>query len=89
MALGARRQDVQRMVLGEGMKMAAVGGAIGLALALPLPKLFGAIFFGMQANEPWVYAIVLFAILLVSMFAAYVPARRAARLEPMSALRQE
>src|SRR5260370_27249845 len=45
MALGARRQDVQRMVLGEGLKMAAVGGVIGLALALPLPKLFGAIFF--------------------------------------------
>ena len=77
------------MVLREGLKMAAIGGAIGLALSLPLPKLFGAIFFGMNASEPWVYAVVLFAILLVSMFATYVPARRAAQTEPMSALRQE
>jgi len=89
MALGARRQDVQRMVLGEGLKMAAVGGAVGLALALPLPKLFGAIFFDLHVSEPWVYAVVVVAILVVSMFAAYVPARRAARVEPMSALRQE
>jgi len=89
MALGARRQDVQRMVLGEGLKMAAVGGGVGLALALPLPKLFGAIFFDLHVSEPWVYAVVVVAILVVAMFAAYVPARRAARIEPMSALRQE
>jgi len=89
MALGARRQDVQRMVLGEGLKMAAVGGAVGLALSLPLPKLFGAIFFDLHVSEPWVYAVVVVAILLVAMFAAYVPARRAAQVEPMSALRQE
>jgi putative ABC transport system permease protein len=89
MALGAGRQDVQRMVLVEGLKMAAVGGAIGLALALPLPKLFGAIFFDMHVNAPWVYFVVLAAILLVAMFATYVPARRAARVDPMNALRQE
>jgi predicted permease len=89
MALGARRQDVQRMVLSEGLKMAAVGGAIGLALALPLPQLFGAIFFDLHVNEPQVYAVVLVAILLVSGCATYVPARRAARVEPMNALRQE
>jgi putative ABC transport system permease protein len=89
MALGAKRQDVQRMVLAEGLKMAAVGGAIGLALALPLPKLFGAIFFDLHVNEPWVYFVVAVAILLVAMFATYFPARRAARVEPMNALRQE
>jgi putative ABC transport system permease protein len=89
MALGARRQDVQRMVLGEGLKMAAVGGAIGLALAIPLPKLFGAIFFDLHTNEPAVYFVVPIAILMVAMLATYVPARRAARVEPMTALRQE
>ena len=71
------------------MKMASVGGAVGLALALPLPKVFGAIFFDLHVSEPWVYAVVVVAILLVAMFAAYVPARRAAQVEPMSALRQE
>jgi putative ABC transport system permease protein len=78
-----------RMVLGEGMKMAAVGGAVGLMMALPLPKLFGAIFFDLHVNEPWVYFVVPVAILMVAMMATYVPARRAARVEPMTALRQE
>ena len=89
MALGARRQDVLRMVLGEGMKMAAIGGAVGLVMALPLPKLFGAIFFDLHVSEPAVYFIVPVAILMVAMMATYVPARRAARVEPMTALRQE
>jgi putative ABC transport system permease protein len=89
MALGARSQDVQRMVLGEGMKMTLVGGAVGLAMALPLPKVFGAIFYDLQVSEPRVYFIVPMAILLVAIFATYVPARRAARVDPMSALRQE
>jgi putative ABC transport system permease protein len=89
MALGARRQDVQRMVLSEGLKMSAVGGLIGLALALPLPKLFGAIFFDLHVHEPAVYFVVPVAILVVALVATYVPARRAARVEPMNALRQE
>jgi len=88
-ALGARSQDMLGMVLGEGMKMTAVGGAIGLATALPLPKLFGALFFDLQVSEPRVYFIVPIAILMVAILAAYVPARRAARVDPMSALRQE
>jgi putative ABC transport system permease protein len=89
MALGARREDVLRMVLGEGLRMAAVGGAIGLVMALPLPKLFGAIFFDLHVSEPAVYFVVPVAILMVAMMATYVPARRAARVEPMTALRQE
>jgi putative ABC transport system permease protein len=89
MALGARSQDVLRMVLGEGMKMTAIGGIVGLALALPLPRLFDALFFDLHVSEPAVYLIVVVAILLVAMLATYVPARRAARVEPMSALRQE
>ncbi len=89
MALGARSQDVLRMVLREGMKMTAIGGIVGLALALPLPRLFDALFFDLHVSEPAVYFIVMVAILLVALFATYVPARRAARVEPMSALRQE
>ena len=77
------------MVLGEGMKMTAIGGIVGLALALPLPRLFDALFFDLHVSEPAVYFIVVVAIVLVALFATYVPARRAARVEPMSALRQE
>jgi putative ABC transport system permease protein len=89
MALGARSPDVLRMVLGEGMKMAAIGGAVGLALALPLPRIFGALFFDLHIHEPWIYFVVPVAILMVAVLATYVPARRAARVNPMSALRQD
>jgi predicted permease len=89
MALGAKSPDVLRMVLWEGMKMTAIGGAIGLAMALPLPKLFGAIFDGVQLREPRLYFIVPIAILLVAMLATYIPARRAMRVDPMVALRHE
>lgn len=89
MALGARGQDVLRMIIGEGLKMAAIGAAIGFALALPLPKLFAAIFFDLRVNEPRLYFIVPVVVLAVAMLAAYVPARRAARVEPMNALRQQ
>ncbi len=89
MALGAGSPDVLLMILGEGMKMTAIGTAIGLAMALPLPKVFGAFFFGLQLSEPRLYFIVPLAILAVAIPATYVPARRATRVDPMSALRQE
>jgi predicted permease len=89
MALGARRQDVLRMIFREGMKMTAVGGAAGVAMSLPLPKIFGAIFYDLHVGEPRLYFIVPIAILMVAILATYVPARRAARVDPMSALRQE
>ena len=88
-ALGASGRDVRRMVLGEGIKMTAVGGVVGVALALPLPTLFEALFLDLHVSEPAVYFIVVVAIVLVAVFATYIPARRAARVDPMSALRQE
>lgn len=87
-AMGAGTPNVMRMILWEGMKMTAIGAAIGLALALPLPKLFEAIFYGLQVGEPQLYVIVPLAILTVAMLATYVPARRATRIDPMIALRQ-
>jgi len=88
-AIGARGQDVLRMILGEGMRMTAVGAAVGLAMALPLPKVFAAMFFDMHVGEPRVYLLVPIAILAVAILATYIPARRAARVDPMSAMRQE
>jgi putative ABC transport system permease protein len=89
MALGAKSQDVLRMVLGEGIKMVAIGGAVGVAMALPLPRLFDAIFVDMHVSEPRLYIVVPIVILVVALIATYIPARRAARVNPMSALRQE
>jgi len=89
MALGAKNQDVLRMVLGEGAKTAVIGGLVGLALALPLPRVFGAMFFDLHVDEPRIYVFVAIAILVIAIAATYMPARRAARVDPMKALRQE
>ena len=89
MALGARSQDIMRMILGEGVKLTAIGGTVGLGLALPLPKIFASIFFDLRIHEPWVYFVVPVAIVLVAILATYLPARRAAGVDPMNALHQE
>jgi putative ABC transport system permease protein len=89
LALGAYSPDVLRMVLWEGMRMTAIGAAIGLALAAPLPRIFDAMFGGHHFSEPWLYLIVPSAILVVAMLATYIPARRATRVDPMVALRYE
>jgi len=89
MALGASNPDVLRMVLWQGMKMSAIGTAVGLVLALPLPKVFEAMFYGLHLSEPRLYFIVPVAIIAVAMLATYIPARRATRIDPMAALHQE
>jgi putative ABC transport system permease protein len=89
MALGAKSPDVLRMILWEGSKMTLIGAAIGLALALPLPKIFEAMFYDLRIGEPRIYFIVPISIFAVALLATYVPARRATRVDPMSALRQE
>jgi predicted permease len=89
LALGANRRDVLRMVLWEGLKMAVIGATVGLAMALPLPKLFDALFFGLHFSELRLFFVVPLAILLVAMLATYIPARRATRVDPMVALRYE
>ena len=89
MALGAGNRDVLRMVLWQGMKMTAIGAVIGIVLALPLPKMFEAIFYGLHLREPQLYFVVPMAVLMVAMLATYIPARRATRVDPIRALRQE
>jgi putative ABC transport system permease protein len=89
MAMGARSGDVMGMILREGTKMAAIGAAIGLAMALPLPRVFDSIFYGLHVREPRLYFVVPVVIFLTAAFATYIPARRAAKVDPMVALRYE
>ncbi|HEY2496263.1 MAG TPA: ABC transporter permease [Candidatus Angelobacter sp.] len=89
MALGADKWNVLRMILAEGVKLTAIGTAIGVALALPLPRLFSSLLYGLQVHEFRLYFIVPFTIFLVALLAMYVPARRAVRVDPLTALRQE
>ena len=89
LALGARSPQVQRMVLWEGLRMTSIGCAIGLALALPLPKLFESMFYDLHFQEARLYVVVPLVILTVATLATYIPARRASRLDPIVSLHQE
>ena len=88
-AMGAKAQDILKMIFREGMTMTAVGGAIGLAMSLPLPRIFEAMFVDTHVHEPRLYFLVPLVILAVALMATYLPARWAARLDPVDALRQE
>src|SRR5215469_9710264 len=89
MAMGARSQDILQMIFREGLKMTVIGGAIGLALSIPLPNVFEAMFSDTHVHEPSLYFLVPVVILAVATMATYIPARWAARVDPMNALRQE
>jgi ABC-type antimicrobial peptide transport system permease subunit len=86
-ALGARASDVLRMVLLEGMKPALLGIALGAAGALLAAGLLDKLVFGVKASDPLTLAVVAGSLLLVSLAASVLPAWRAARLDPLTVLR--
>jgi predicted permease len=89
MALGAQRGDMARMVLGQGMRVALLGVAIGLAAALGLTRLIASQLYGVGANDPLTLGTVTMLLILIALLACYLPARRAMRVDPMVALRYE
>jgi putative ABC transport system permease protein len=89
MALGATRSDVVRMIVGQGALMAGLGLALGLGGALALARLLRGLLFGVSASDPGVYAAVVTGLVLVSLTATALPARRAARIDPAASLRGE
>jgi putative ABC transport system permease protein len=89
MALGAGRGQMLGMVLGQGMKLAGIGVAIGIAAAFGLTRLLSSVLFGVKANDPVTFAMVAAVLIGVAMVAAVVPAHRATRVDPVIALRNE
>lgn len=89
MALGARRGEVLRMIVIQGLAMAAVGLTFGLAAALMVSRLFGHLLFEVRPSDPLSYASVIVLLAGVAALASYLPARRAVRVDPVTALRCE
>jgi hypothetical protein len=89
MALGASRREVQGMVLREGLRVTAIGVAIGLAAALALSRVMAGYVYGITSTDPVTLVGASLLLMLVSLLASYVPARRATRVDPMTALRYE
>ena len=89
MALGAQRADILRLMLGQGVKLAAIGAVAGLAAAFFLTRFLAGLLYGVQPRDPATFATVAVALVATAAAAAYVPARRAARANPMSLLKYE
>jgi predicted permease len=88
-AIGAAPRSVAAMVLRQGLLLTVIGIAIGLVLSLLASQLFGSLLVGVSAQDPAVYLAVPLILAAISMAACYLPARRAARIDPLLALRQD
>jgi putative ABC transport system permease protein len=83
MALGAQRGDVIRLILRRGMGLAGLGLVIGLAAALLFTRVMEGLLYGVAPTDPLVYGVIAAVLLLLALLASYLPARRAARFDPM------
>lgn len=89
MALGAKKSDVLRLVVGRGLVVTLIGAGFGLGAALGLTRLMASSLYGVKPNDPLTFIGVSLLVVGVASLASYIPARRAANIDPMVALRQE
>jgi putative ABC transport system permease protein len=89
MALGAERHAVLAMIVGQGLRLIAIGEALGIGAALALNKALASLVFGITTTDLATYVVVTVILAIVATAACYVPARRAAHLDPLAALRSE
>jgi len=89
LALGASRREILRLVVGEGMVLAAIGTVVGLTAALGLTRLMASLLYGVRPADPATLAAVSLLLAGIALLACYIPARRATKVDPMVALRYE
>jgi len=88
-ALGAQSDQVMRLVVGQGLCLALIGTAAGLAGALALTRYLRSLLFNVSPTDPWTFIAVPIVLCAVALAASYFPARRATNVDPMQALRHE
>ncbi|MBI4473856.1 MAG: ABC transporter permease [Acidobacteria bacterium] len=89
MALGAQQRDILRLLLGHGMGLVLAGLALGITVATIMTRLISDLLYGVSATDPATFLAVSFLMIAISVFASVVPARRASRVDPMTAVRYE
>jgi ABC-type antimicrobial peptide transport system permease subunit len=89
MALGANQSKIMRLILGHGLRLAIIGTLVGLAAAYGLTRVLANFLFGVKAGDPVAFSFVAAVLIIVTLIAALVPTRRAMRVDPIVALRQE
>ncbi len=89
MALGAQASNIRNMVIREGMALALIGVVLGIGGALWLTRFLGSFLFGVQAWDPTAFLTTPLLLCVVALVAIWIPARRATRVDPMTALRFE
>ncbi len=89
MALGARKNNVLQLVVMQGMALVAAGIALGLIVAFAVTRLIASLLFGVTATDPSTFGVAALALVVVAAMASYLPARRAAKVDPMIALRYD
>lgn len=89
MALGAGRSEVLKLIVKQGMAPACLGVLVGLIIAFGVTRLLSSLLFGVRAADPISFSVVAVVLTAVALLATYIPARRAMRVDPVIALRQE
>jgi ABC-type antimicrobial peptide transport system permease subunit len=89
MALGAQKRDVLKLILTQGMSLTLIGLGIGIAGAFTLTHFLSSLLYGVKPNDPLTFVAVALLLIVVAFCAGYIPARRAAKVDPMVALRYE
>jgi putative ABC transport system permease protein len=89
MSLGAQQNQVLRLVIGQGIRLAVAGLALGLLVAFALTRVLSSLLFGVSTHDPVTFGGVSLVLVSVAILACYIPARRATRVDPIIALRYE